>query len=158
MAEIEKKDADNYIETMINSSFSYQEIAINLVKKSDLSQYEIDEILKSKFIPVLRKTLNRYLMLALIFAGITIACVTFYFYNQHVQDQFVQSQINSGNATLVGNGKYLVHGNFNKYEFIPPIGGWSGLFAIISLIMAGINWMKIRKMKKMPAGNTRYSQ
>ena len=158
MAEIEKKDVDSYIEIMIKSGFSYQKIGDNLAEKSDLTQTEISDKLKSKFVPAFKKSLKRDLMIASIFGIITIACVSFYYYNKHVQDKFMQSQIISGNATLVGNGKYLVHGDFNKYEFLPTIGGWTGLFTIVSLIMAGLNWKKIITIKKMPAGNTRYNQ
>jgi hypothetical protein len=156
MAEIERKDVDSYIETMIESEFSYKEIESNLIKKSDLSPSEITAKLQDKFIPLIKKSIKRYLLVAVILGVITIACVIFYYYNKHLQDQFVQSQITSGNATLVGDGKYLVRGNFNNYEFIPSVGGWIGLGAIISLIVSVLSWVKMIKMKNKTIGNDQH--
>jgi hypothetical protein len=137
MAEIEKQKVDSYIETMIDSGFTYQEIEKNLTNKSDLTKFEITDALKNGFILSLKDNMKKYVYTTIILGIIAIISVFLFYYFQHKQDAFMEQQILENKATALGNGKYLVDGNFDRHKILQDIGGWSGLISIISLIKIG---------------------
>lgn len=148
--QMNKEQAEAYVQEMIEAGLSVEEIRSTLMRQG-FSLPAIDEIT----VPHLTRHLSGKSRSQVIFCAIVLAAIIalsgFYLYGQHLNRELALRRMEQGSPHIrLDNGEVFVVGTFQEYSFLLHIVKALGITFLVGVIRLFSTRRRLRQLRMLP--------